>query len=531
MAENKDKIFDVAIVGCGPVGAVLANLLGSLGHKVAIFERFKEVFYAPRAMGLDDASQRIFQSLGILEKMATEGHMKHTTAWFADSTGKELIEFSEPSIGKKLVTKKHGHSPMGVFDQPSCERILREEFNKNPTITAFWEYEVSSLSDDKNNATITAKKIDTEEEQTYTTQYIIGCDGANSMVRKAISEDFYNYKYNEQYLVVDAIVEDKVYLETMLPEGAIWFLDPKRSGVLAKGMHGHVRLDFLLGNDMKRENGDYADIVTELIEARGLDPQKFRVIRQAPYKFDAKSPKKWRKGRLMVAGDAAHLTPPWAAQGLNMGFRDTTNLAFKLDLILRGKAKDKLLDTYHIERIKPVLHIIKISVRTGKLMTAKNPIAIGYRNLVAALTRKSTFVRQLMFKDWQGKPPYNKGLIGSNHRLAGRVMIQLKVAKAKIEDINRPLHWLDDLIGFRFALISIGRGTGTAMYDFVTKLEGKILRYNADFIDPSGELLTWFKKHKVKHVLVRPDRYIFDAGNDSNALCQSLLSKLDNPIN
>ncbi len=230
-----------------------------------------------------------------------------------------------------------------------------------------------------------------------------------------------NLDYSEEYLVVDAIVDDAVYFRTVIPDGGYFVLDPKHSGVVAKGAHGHVRFDFLRHPAVMRVSSeteeDFAEAARDLIIARGYDPEKFRLIRHPPYTFYAGMPSKWRQGRLLVAGDAAHQTPPWSGQGLNMGMRDTANLSFKLHLVLSGKAPDTVLDTYDAKRQPPSMHTIKASVETGKLMQTNNPFRIAMRSFTFFLDRHSRFINRQFFKAWQRKPPYQDGLMGKTHTL------------------------------------------------------------------------------------------------------------------
>lgn len=518
--------FDVAIVGCGPVGALLANLLKQYGHKVAVLEREPDIFYAPRGMGFDDESTRIMQSAGILDRLKAEGHIYQADLELIDRSGKRLGGFDRRSVGEDLLSGLHGHRHLTFFHQPSLEATLREEFATGENAaTAYFNHEVTGITDQGDRVELNCKDRATDEEHSLIAKYVVGCDGARSTVRKTMNVPRIDLKYTEKYLVVDAIVDDPVYFRTMIPQGGYILLDGKEAGVLFKGLHGHVRFDFLqhsetIGQELKTDE-DYQKAARDLIRSRGFDPENFRVIRSVSYTFHAGMPSKWRVGRLMVAGDAAHLTPPWSGQGLNMGVRDAANLSFKLNLALRGKSSDRILDTYDEERRPQSLETIQAAVDMGIRMQNTSPLQIGLRNLAYALSRKSKFVNRLLFKNWIRKPSYKSGLLGLQHRLSGGPMFQPWVETAEGKRVR-----MDDLIGLNFALISTDSPTGPEVRQFVSELGGVVLKLDCDFFDPSETVCKWYDEHRINAVLLRPDRVIYDAGRDGQALCRSLLAEL-----
>ena len=522
--QSETKSFDVLIVGCGPVGATLANCLRVFGHKVAIFDRDKEVFYAPRAMGFDDESLRLYQAIGLLDRIEQGGNSYHFDAWNYDVEGRHLYTLGRERLGD-LMTESCGHYAMTIADQPTIERMLRDDFELEPRVDAYLGYEVLEVRSAEDCASLTARKLANDEQLEFEAKYIVGCDGGRSLVRAALSVDRIDLGYSEEYLVVDAIVDDEAYFRGAIKDGARFTIDPKFSGVVVKGLHGHVRFDVLRHPDVMQvayeKEEDYEEAAKALIKRSGFDVDKFRVIRHAPYTFYAGMPSHWRKDRLFVMGDAAHQTPPWAGQGLNMGIRDAGNLSFKLDMVLKGRAPQTLLDTYEAER-KPVCqHTIGGAVATGKNMQTSDPKKIRKRNFMFFLARNSRYFNRLMWKKAVRKPPYEVGLLGKTHPLSGTVMIQ-----PEVQDMAKRPYLLDDLIGLNFALITIDSSTGDMAYRFASELDGVVLKPGRDFIDPGGALSTWFKTNRVSAVLIRPDRYIFDAGQNGNRLCESLLDQI-----
>lgn len=516
--------FDVVIVGCGPVGALLANQLKDYGHDVAVFEMYEEVFYSPRAMGFDDESPRLLQSMGLLERLKKEGNISNNELYFVNKQGKRVLTFNADQLGMDLLTESCGIYNMTPFHQPNLERTLREEFKTQPNpVTTFYNHQVTALSDDLDVVKLSARELSSEDEVKIRAKYVIGCDGANSFVRKEMQADFINQKYSERFLVIDSIVDDKEYYEDVLGNCAYFTLGRESCGVCMRGLHGHYRFDFVWPDDVAIDDtSEFEQIAHRHIVRMGLDPEKFRHIRFAPYVFEAKTSSLWRKGRLLVAGDAAHVTPPWSGQGLNMGVRDTWNLAFKLDLVLSGKASDDLLDSYFLERQPASMRTISGAISTGEMLQASNPLKVLMRDATYYLSSKSRWLRRKLFKSWVRKPPYTDGFFGWTHKLSGHLMPQPTLATMQGEPIK-----LDDLIGNNFALLSNHSARGVDVSRFVNQFGGKKLGMITEYDDPSGEMLGWFQKHKVDSVLLRPDRYIYDAGKDGNELCRDFLRNIE----
>lgn len=526
MSGKKQKTYDVAIVGCGPVGATLANYFRMFGHSVAIFDRFEKVFPYPRAGGVDDESVRNFQTLGVLEPMQANGDLFEADIWFCDANSKKLGAFDRRHLGDEMLVGESGYHKLSMFHQPNVETILRKAYENSDYVDSYLGYDVLSVTDEGDHTLLQVKELDGDEELEIRALYTVGCDGAKSLVQQALNVGTTDFKYSEDYIVIDAFVEDKAYHRTRFPDGAYFVLDETYAGVVGKAPHGWVRLDFIRhpdslvhGNLETPEELEQATLA--LIEARGFDPAKLEIKRIAPYTFEARSPKKWRVGRLLVAGDAAHLTPPWVGQGLNMGMRDAANIAMKINLVLTGKAGDSVLDTYEDERRPVSLKTIEAAIFMGKMMEIKNPIFVAIRNAALRLSGASSMAARAQFSDWQRKPPYNDGFIGKTHDLSGRWMIQPTVV-----DPQGNRKGLDDLIGLNFALVATTTPIGPSVYRFVQEMGGVVLKLGTDFFDPENRFVDFCNKHRVQNVLMRPDRYIYDAGNDGEALCADFFEKL-----
>ncbi|MCS1411731.1 MAG: 3-(3-hydroxy-phenyl)propionate/3-hydroxycinnamic acid hydroxylase [Verrucomicrobia subdivision 3 bacterium] len=520
--------YDVAIIGCGPVGATLANYLKHYGHSVAVFERYKDVYFCPRAGGIDDESLRNFDTIGIYDRLNKNGDFFEGDLAFCDKDERPLGAFNRRRLGDELMFEYAGYYKQNMFHQPNMETALREAYQDSDLVDSYMGYDMLEIEDLSDTAKLKAKCLNTGEHIEIDAKYIVGCDGANSMVREALGVEITDFNYSEDYLIVDANVADKQYLKSRFPDGAKFILDPIYAGIVGQSPHGHVRLDFrrhtdsVIGGEFATEE-DYIQAGNELIAARNFDLDKLEIVRRAHYTFEAKTPVKWRVGRFMVAGDAAHLTPPWSGQGMNMGIRDAANIALKINLVLSGKAGASILDTYTQERRPPSLKTIKAAVQTGKFMETTNPILVGLRNFGLRLSGMFAPIARAQFKNWQNKPPYKEGLIGGRHKVSGTWMIQPNFAD-RFGNVQR----MDKFIGLNFALLSTGMPNGKNVHRFMTELDGVVLKVGVDFQDIDGRFMAWCKENDAHSVLVRPDRYIFDAGTDGDALCASLFNELGN---
>lgn len=527
--DQSDRSYDVLIVGCGPVGATFANYLRLFGHTVAIFDRDPEVFFAPRAMGFDEETLRVLHDLGVLDRVIERKSIYRFGLDFVDENDRVLLGFRRMNNTTDSTFKGgHGGFPeTNVVHQPHVEELLREDFTRTPGVDAFLGYEVLEVDDlFGDQASLRIKNLDDGTETTFTGSFVIGSDGGRSLVRSVIGADRIDLGFSEDWLVVDAIAKDPNFYDS-IPDGAKFVCGKEVAAVVCKGVHGHIRFDALRldgAPDFRDSDstGDYTEQATELI-SRHYDPAQFDIIRQAPYTFYAGMPATWRKGRAFVAGDAAHQTPPFAGQGLNMGVRDAANLSFKLHLVLTGRASEALLDTYEAERKPQSIETVKGAVTNGNLIQTSNPLKTRLRNLIFFLARHSKLVGGLFMGRGLRKPPYSEGFIEES-KGAGAPMI-----RAGVDSIDGVRQCLDDIIGINFALISTRLQSGPAVERFETELDGKVLVAGHDFDDSRQRVSCWLEAHDAEVVLVRPDRYVFATGTDGDALCAAMFDQLGTP--
>lgn len=488
---------DISIVGCGPVGATLANLLADYGHSVAIFERETEIYRAPRAIHVDDEALRVFQNIGISEKIK-DGIVPFYEMQFLSAKGKVLLEICAPS----------DHQPYGFalsnwFFQPTLETELRAAFQQKKEVKWFEGYEVNEVEEKDGGAILKAVDTKTQEAIEVQSKYIIGCDGGKSKVRKWMNVQFENLDFDQAWMVVDTFVKSEKDL-ALLPALHQQTCDPYRPITYVPGVGKHRRFEFMLRADETPESISKPEKVTALIQ-QFIDPTKLEIVRSAVYTFHGLTIKEWKKGKLILAGDSAHQMPPFAGQGMCSGIRDAHNLAFKLDLVLNGQANEGLLDTYQEERKPHVTTISEKAIMMGKAIQSKSRGGIVTRNFLFFLARNFKFIQDKLNEDAIKKLAYKNGFLGNQHSLSGHLTIQPKVQQGD----NTPV-LLDEMLGNQFALMTTHPIQKEQVNHFKNKINGQVFIVGQDFT--SMDYLDWMQANKMEFIIIRPDRYIFDAG-------------------
>lgn len=506
--------YDISIVGCGPVGATLANLLSDFGYTVAIFEKEMEIYRAPRAVHIDDEVVRIFQAVGILDELKAN-IVPFERMQFVSAKGKVMLEACSLSN-----YQPYGHTPANWFLQPVLEQQLRARFKGKPNIQFYKGYEVHGLYEQLASVQLTATALSTQKEITVESKYLIGCDGGKSVVRKAMAVSFDSLNFDQSWMVVDTFVKSARDL-ALLPDLHQQICDPFRPITYVPGVGNHRRFEFMLRSDETPEDITEPKTIQKLIEPF-IDPSKLSIARSAVYTFHGLIVAQWKKGRIILAGDSAHQMPPFAGQGMCSGIRDAHNLAFKLDLVLTGLASQALLDSYQAERKPHVTEISKGAIKMGKMIQAQTPHKVWLRDLQFFLANRSSYLQTKMQEDFVKKTPYQQGFIGKTHPLSGRLAIQPSISVDKNQKIL-----LDELLGNQFALISTQKLQDTHAQTLERKVSAKILILNKDF--QSNAFEAWMFQHDMDFVLIRPDRYIYDAGkmNSLEKVFTSLSKQLD----
>ena len=350
--------FDVAIVGYGPVGAFTALLLAEAGLRVAILERSRDVVVLPRAVGLDGESVRAFQRIGLGETVAAllQPPRERDEVCFTDSKRNKLFGMAIPPTGPM------GWRDVSFFDQPELEALLREQVARNARIEVRLGHEVVAIEQAGEAVTLQSKQRD-GATSALRASFAIGCDGASSFVRDALGIGWQSLGYDQDWLVIDIVQGPGAEL----PLHTMQVCDPARLTTYVCVKDPNRRWEFQLVPGETREAMLRPEKIEELLRP-WVAPEHYELRRAAVYQFHAATAERWHDGRVFLAGDAAHQTPPFLGQGLNAGFRDAVNLGWKIPLVLAGRCDARLLETYAAERDAHARDLVEWAVAIGKLM-------------------------------------------------------------------------------------------------------------------------------------------------------------------
>lgn len=485
--------YDVVIAGLGPVGAMLAALLGREGARVLAVDRSPQVYPLPRAAHVDGEIVRIFQSLGLAQALAP--HIRPAPSYrFLSADGATLIEVPAARIAA------NGWFDHYMIYQPGLELALRERLENLPNVEVRLGSTVTGFiqSDGAVGVHLSGGGAD---DETVEARFLVGCDGGASAVRKAAGILLDDYGFDESWLVIDALTPD----EDLLPADCVQYCDPKRPTTCVPLGPGRHRWEFMVvaGDD---HESLLHDVSLETLLGAWAEPASLQVERRAIYNFHGLVAQKWRTGRVFLAGDAAHQMPPFAGQGMCSGIRDAQNLAWKLAAVLQGTASSDLLDTYQSEREPQVRAITEMAINAGKVVCTTDPVVAGQRDREAQAARERSDRPPSL-----PLPPVGKSSALGTDEPAGDIFPQfLTPSRLRSDDALGKGPWLlsrdrfdPDIAGLRtFAL------GDPAILPFMTSIKA------------------WLDEHDAQSVLVRPDRLVFACGS-AHELGQAWLSMLN----
>ena len=513
MSAAGGEIADVAIVGWGPVGQLLAILLGQRGWRVQALERQRAPYALPRAVHFDHEISRVLQLAGVSEALAGRTEPAAVYEW-RNAAGESLIR-----IGRDAERGLSGWPESSMFSQPELERILDERARSLARVSLERGCEAVGLRVGDDAVEIDARREHADTVR-FRARFAVGCDGANSFVRERIGSAWHDLGFHFDWLVVDVRPRELRW------QGPLnWQLcDPARPTTLVSGGPGRRRWEFMrLPHEMQGELND-EEAAWRLLAPWGVHPGNATLERHAVYTFRARWADRWRQGRALIAGDAAHQMPPFAGQGLCAGLRDATNLAWKLDLVLRGQAGDALLESYASERAPHVSAMIQLSVALGRIICVADPeeAAARDRRMLAEARERSGPVEAAL-------PALGPGCFAAGAPAAGYLFVQDLVHARGVTGR------FDDVVGRGFALVSpVGDPAAALAPDeraFLASLGGVAVHVapGAPVEDCNGGYARWFAAHAVEVALQRPDFAVFGAAPTlagAGALVRELRSRL-----
>jgi 3-(3-hydroxy-phenyl)propionate hydroxylase len=497
---------DVAIIGYGPVGALTALLLADSGLRVLVLERSTTPADLPRAVGLDGETLRAFQRLGLGEEIANlcQPPRDPNEIRFTNSNHEAHFGLDIPPVGP------NGWCDLLFFDQPELEVALRRIVAESDRIDVRLGEDVVAISQDTDGVCVRSAQTGSTEPTEHHATFAIGCDGASSFVRDALGVGWESLGYDQDWLVLDIVQGPGADL----PLATMQICDPARLASYICVKDPNRRWEFQLREGETREEMLAPAKIRELLEP-WIAPENYEIRRSAVYQFHAATADAWRVGRVFLAGDAAHQTPPFLGQGLNAGFRDAVNLGWKIPLVLAGVCDASLLDTYAAERDGHARALVERAVSVGKIMET---LAAREAGLPDPHPPESIAI------DVGGPivPPLRGGSLipqqsNDEHRV-GQLLRQ-----PTVRDSDGGEQRLDEILGGSFCLVgrqSDDLALGPEATAILEHVGGRSIALE-DLQVIEGEWDDLFDAHPA--TVIRPDRYIFGVVDEKWSLDRLVL--------
>jgi 2-polyprenyl-6-methoxyphenol hydroxylase-like FAD-dependent oxidoreductase len=499
--------LDVAIVGYGPTGMTLAALLGQQGRRVAVLERYEGRYNLPRAAAFDDETMRTFQKLGVAEEMLPGINIQPGYVWVNAQDEVLLdIEFDNPG--------RCGWPSQYMMYQPHIEDVIDRLVQSTPGIDVRRGLTVTAVSEQEQGVELHARSTNGTEE-VVRARYVVGCDGGNGFVRHHLNSQVDDYGFFENWLVCDfELRHDVPGLPTFRQ-----VCDPAEPIAIVNIGPRYHRFSFRLDAGMSRDEVVKPENVWPRVAAF-LSPEDAALIRVANYTFRSRIVETWRKGRVMLAGDAAHEMPPFLAQGMVSGIRDARNLAWKLGMVLDGH-DESLLDRYQPEREPHVRFITEKAIELGRVQTMRDPAEAQQRDARMIAARKANHK-----PDKLHYPPLSGGLIANHGDLFPQGLVSTPERTALF----------DDIAGTGWLVVATGREVLSQLsredHDAFTAIGGREIAFGiasmfggAEISDSGGVYARWFAETGSVAAVVRPDSYVFGLARDAEELV-SLMKEL-----
>jgi 3-(3-hydroxy-phenyl)propionate hydroxylase len=438
----REVTADVAVIGAGPCGITVANLLALYGVRAVVIDALPGIYEYPRAVGIDDESLRTYQAIGVVGRLL-EDIVQNTPIRYYTSWGR-LMAHVEPSV------RPFGWPRRNNFLQPLFEAALREQAAGSDSVELLLGARLTGYQQDADGVTA-AVENSAGEAVRLRAKYLVGADGGRSTVRKIAGVAMTGATAPSKWLVVDT-ADDQLDA----PYSAV-YCDPVRPVLMIPLPYGHRRWEFKL-NDAADETAltDPRRVLTELIAPRyGTTPLP-RVLRSAVYLHHSRTAERFRAGRVFLAGDAAHLQPPFFGQGMNSGIRDATNLAWKLALVLRGSAGDGLLGTYDSERREHAATMVNFATRMGQMYSPRNRATERVRDVAFRGAQKIPGARDYILQmKYKPMPRYTRGAVVPYAGTSPDVPLGRMFSQPAVENADGDRVLLDDATGSSFALLGL----------------------------------------------------------------------------
>ena len=508
--------YPVAIVGAGPVGLSVANLLGEHAVPCILLERDAQTSTHPRAQSIDDESMRTLQSYGCAKTFESLT-VPAAGSIYADGTGRIFARVGPGA-------KDYGFEKRRFMLQHRLDKTLLDNLNSYACVDVRFSSTVISVQTKPDGATLTL-----ESGEVIACRYLLACDGGQSLIRKSLGIDMQGRTYAQDWVVLDTLDD---------PDGepiSRFICDPARPTVSVASPNGGRRYEFMLLPGEDREEILCDDSIAALLRPyREFDAQ--HITRRAVYTFHARIADQLRRGPVFLLGDAAHLTPPFAGQGMNAGMRDAFNIAWKLALVVKSGGHERILDSYDAERRGPIWSMIQLAVAMGEFVMPASSEQVALTNSLMQALERFPEARDWLFQmRFKPKPKYDAGLFVNLHeQVLESSLVGSMVPQPHVVDAHGRDHLLDELLGTGFCILvqndDAERAIGELDHPVWKALQVNTLRLCFDEpparstlpcarirrADESLEKIhaTYarpFRTHRDQILLIRPDRYAMAA--------------------
>ena len=514
-------LYDVVQIGYGPVSEIMALALARQGRSVAVFERWRERFALPRAVCIDHELYRVLSALGMDQELPAVSHAGPMYRWF-NADWKELlaIDWESESIS--------GGPEVNFIHQPTLEKMFEDVVAACPTVEVNLGWEALQATQTADYVELLVRDFETDKRRTVRAKYLIGADGANSLVRQAIGSSQEDRGFEADWLVIDVLPHEGVTLD--IPPAAQYCNPERPTTIVPAGVKDgryFRRWEFMRLPHESRDSLEQEDKAWELLSP-WVRRDQATIVRHKVYTFRSLLANTWRNQRMLIAGDAAHVMPPFMGQGMCAGLRDDWNLAWKLNLVLDGKADASLLDSYQIERRPHVSDVIDLSMYMGKVICIPDPVKAAERD-AAFFSGKAppppafpSLSAGILRRDASGQVQRPAGLLSPH----GRVQSGKRQGR------------FDAMVGLGFVLVSRSHAAAAALgarqSAVLDALGAKRVvitatASNGAWADLDQKFIPFMDQHGIDTMLVRPDFYLYGAvrsASEVNALVDDLATDL-----
>lgn len=499
---------DVVIVGAGPTGLTTANALGMRGVHTIVIERNPGTVGEPRAVSIDDESLRIIQAIGLIERLLPKITLGYGARYYSPAHN----EFARI----KPTTREYGFPRRSAFHQVELEALLLDGLSRFPNVEILFRHTYQRFVQDAGGVTATVTDADGNELQ-IRARYLAACDGGSSTIRREIGVELKGTSFEERWLVIDCIKDDDTTADSVA------YCDHHRPAITLPGPGNTRRWEFLLHPHEDAEafitDQNIRDLLRPFVGDRPTE-----VIRKVVYTFHARVADHWFDGRVFLLGDAAHLTPPYAGQGMNSGQRDALNFAWKAAAVISGMVDPKIMSSYETERREHARLLIQMAIQIGWVMVPRNWFhtygQIAFFKIAGLIPSVRNYFVGMKFKP---KPRFSEGLVVADGRPSRNTLVGRMLPQPDVIDAAGERRKLDDVLGTGFALLSLDAGPEAALVRLDQpiwhQLQATRTALVSDRVEsaangiacvaaPTGSIVRNFSDYRGKVLLVRPDRYV-----------------------